>query len=260
MSIIVKRIFILILSVFAVSSVLASDIAKEKRWADQTVDAIMTGEAVWLMAGKHRFLGIYTEPATDKVLGGVIVLHGIGVHPNWTDVIQPIRTRLPESGWHTLSLQMPILKNDAKEKEYKLLFPEIAPRINAGIAFLKKKGVKKIAIVGHSMGSTMAGYYLAHNKSEVKALVAIGATGYSFHDPKLDYIASLKKIKIPVMDLSGSDDLPGVVKVKKQKVEAAKIANNKRYEAIEIQGANHFLVGKENEMVKAVDTWLRKTL
>lgn len=237
----------------------ASDLAKEKRWADQTIDAIMTGDAVWLKAGKRKFLGIYTEPATDKTLGGAIILHGTGVHPNWTDVIQPLRTRLPDSGWHTLSLQMPILKNEAKEAEYKKLFPEIAPRIQAGIAYLKAKGAKNIVLIGHSMGATMAGYFVAQNKQAgIRALVAIGATGHSFNDPKLDYIASLKKISIPIMDLSGSDDLPGVVKVKKLKAKTARDAGNKHYQAIEIQGANHFLVGKENEMVKEVSKWIKK--
>ncbi len=237
----------------------ASDIAKEKRWADQTIDAIMTGDAVWLKTDGHKFLGIYTEPTTDKILGGAIILHGIGVHPNWSDVIQPLRTRLPDAGWHTLSLQMPILKNEAKEIEYKKLFPEITPRINAGIKYLKGKGIKNIVIVGHSMGATMAGYFVAHNsKAGIRALVAIGATGRSFNDPKLDYIASLKMISIPVMDLSGSDDLPGVVKVKKLKTKTAREAGNKHYQAIEIQGANHFLAGKEDEMVNEVSKWLKK--
>ena len=44
----------------------ASDLAKEKRWADQVVEAIMDGDAVWLNDGKSDFLGIYTEADEDK--------------------------------------------------------------------------------------------------------------------------------------------------------------------------------------------------
>lgn len=248
---------ILVLSIFTLSAQ-ASDLAKEKRWADQIVDNIFTGEPVWLNAGKQKFLGIYTESETKPAMGAAIVMHGIGVHPDWADVVNPLRTRLPESGWHTLSIQMPILENKAEQKEYIPLFPEVAPRINAAMSFLKQKGIKKVVLVGHSLGATMAGYYAAnHLDQSVRALVAIGATGYSFKDDKLDYIASLKKIRIPVMDLSGSDDLPDVVKTKKLKAETAKAAGNKRYDQIEIQGANHFLVGKENELVKAVSNWLK---
>jgi len=40
---------LLAISLFTLSCTLhASDLAKEKRWAEQVVDAIMDGEAVWL--------------------------------------------------------------------------------------------------------------------------------------------------------------------------------------------------------------------
>ncbi|MFV1992917.1 MAG: alpha/beta fold hydrolase [Acidiferrobacterales bacterium] len=247
-----------ILVIFSLS-VQASDLAKEKRWAEQTVDSIMTGDAVWLKANGQKFLAIYTEPTTEKKPGGVIVLHGLGAHPNWVDVVQPLRTRLPETGWFTLSLQMPILDNKADYKDYKPLFPEIAPRINAGLNYLKSKGVKKITIIGHSMGATMAGYYVANNKRpEIRSLVAIGAVGHLFKDSKLDYIQSLKKITVPVLDISGSDDFPSVVQTKKLKAKTAREAGNKNYYEVEIKGANHFLVGKEDELVKEVDNWLKK--
>jgi len=250
--------FLYLILVFFSLSGHASDTAKEKRWAEQTVDSIMTGDAVWLQADGQKFLGIYTEPTTDKKLGGVIILHGLGVHPNWVDVVQPLRTRLPDTGWFTLSLQMPILDNEADYMDYRPLFSEIAPRIDAGINYLKNKDIKKITIIGHSMGATMAGYYVANNKRpEIRALIAIGATGNLFKDPKLDYIQSLKNISIPVLDLSGSDDLPDVVKTKELKAKTAREAGNKRYYQNEIKGANHFLVGKEDELVEAVDKWLK---
>ena len=237
----------------------ASDLAKEKRWADQVVDAIITGDAEWLQAGDHEFLGIYTEPTSDKGIGGAILMHGIGVHPNWTDVILPLRTQLPDYGWHTLSLQMPILANDANVKEYVPLFSEIAPRVDAGIAFLKSKGVTNFVLIGHSMGSTMAAYYMAnYDQPEVKALVMIGATGTTFKDPERDVIQSLKKIKTPVMDLSGSEDMPDVLETQALKAEAAKTTGNSQYHEVRVEGANHFLVGKEEELVQAVAEWIEQ--
>ncbi|MEE8387051.1 MAG: DUF3530 family protein [Acidiferrobacterales bacterium] len=252
--------FVLCLSFF-VFSIQASDIAKEKRWADQVVDEIMTGDAIWLQADGRKFLGIYAESTNDQVLGAAIILHGVGVHPNWADVIHPLRTRLPESGWHTLSLQLPILPNKAEFKEYAPLFVEIAPRIDAAVAYLRKKRVETIVLIGHSLGATMAGYYVANNKgANVRALVAIGATGNTFKDPKRDYIQSLKNIMIPILDLSGTEDLPDVTRTKELKARTAKTAGNKRYQQIEIPGANHFLVGKENELVKEVSDWLKRNV
>lgn len=244
---------LIMFTMLASELVFASDAAKEKRWADQIVDSIITGEAVWLKAGGHKFLGIYTESEGGKSFNGAIVVHGIGVHPNWADVVYPIRTKLPEAGWHTLSLQMPILPNEAKEVDYKPLFPEVAPRINAGIEFLKKKGVKNIVIIAHSMGSAMAGHYMATNpKADIKALVAIGAAGLHFKDNKLDFVQSIKKIKKPIYDISGSEDSPDVLKTKQLKADTAREAGNKNYQQFEIKGANHFLVGKESELVSTI--------
>jgi len=254
----IVRSTVLVLPFFVIGAQ-ASDFAKEKRWADQIVDEIMIGDAVWLQADGRKFLGIYTESTADQPLGAAIILHGIGAHPNWVDVVLPLRT--PESGWHTLSLQMPILPNKADYKEYVPLFPEIAPRVNAAVDFLKKKGIKRIALIGHSMGATMAGYYAANDKDEsIRLLVAIGATGNMFKHPTLDYIQSLKKIRIPVLDLSGTEDLPDVIKTKKLKAQTAEAAGNKRYQQIEIPGANHFLVGKEDELVREVSRWLKKNI
>lgn len=237
----------------------ASDLAKEKRWADQVVDAIITGEPEWLKAGDHEFLSIYTEPTSDKAIGGAILMHGIGVHPNWTDVILPLRTQLPDYGWHTLSLQMPILENEADVKDYAPLFPEIAPRVDAGIEFLKSKGITNIVVIGHSMGATMASYYVAnHDQPQIKALVMIGATGTAFKDPEKDVIQSLKSIHKPVMDLSGSEDMPDVLETQALKAETAKAAGNDQYHEVRIDGANHFLVGKEDELVKAVGEWIEQ--
>lgn len=236
----------------------ASDTGKEKRWADQVVDAIMTGEAQWLMAGKQKFLGIYTEPAADKVLGGVIVAHGVGVHPNWTDIVQPLRTRLPEQGWHTLALQMPILSNEAKLEEYASVFPEVAPRIDAGIAFLQQKGVKNIVIIGHSLGSAMVAHYMAtHPGADIKALVSVGATGSHFKAPKFNYIESLKKIKKPILDVAGSEDSEDVIKTEKLKAQTAREAGA-NYRLVKVEGANHFFVGKEDQLIREVGSWIKQ--
>ena len=245
-------------SIFSLPT-LASDLAKEKRWADQIVDAIMVGDAEWLTVGKQKVLALYTEQETDKAKGGVIVLHGIGVHPNWDQIIRPVRSELPANGWSTLSVQMPILPNDAKQEEYAPLFGEIAPRINAAVKFLKDKGIKNIVIVAHSLGATMAAYYLREKPdSSVKALVAIGSTGSSFKDKEKNYLKSLTTIKVPVIDIFGAIDLPEVMETAKEKVEIAQKAGNKNYSQLKVEGADHFFNGKQDVLVKHINDWINK--
>lgn len=254
-----KTLLIVGISLFF-SNGFASDTAKEKRWADQIADSVMVGDVEWLTVGKNKIFSIYTENTTEKALGGAIVLHGSGVHPNWDQVVRPLRSQLPDHGWSTLSLQLPVLSNEAEYKDYIPLFKEVAPRINAGVKFLKSKGIQNIVIVAHSLGSGMAGYYMGNNPdSSIRALVAVGVSGVMYkEDSGVGYLNALKKIKVPVLDIFGSNDLPQVLKGEKAKADTARKAGNKNYTQVKITGANHFFENKEDVLVKRVRGWLLK--
>jgi pimeloyl-ACP methyl ester carboxylesterase len=250
----------LTLVIFLLSSSLlahASDLAKEKRWADQIVDSLISGDAIWLNDGNSKFLTIYTtaEGNSDRA---VIILHGIGAHPDWQQVVHPLRVELPDYGWNTLSIQMPILANDAKPTDYAPLFPkEVPARINAAIQYLHENGVKHIVLVAHSMGSAMGTYYLSKNSKGIEGFVAIGLDGHP-GEGVMNVSQLLKSIHIPMLDLYGSDDLKSVLDTRKQRQAAAKSAANKNYSQKMIKGANHFFDGMNDELVSAVSTWLNK--
>ena len=234
----------------------ASDMAKEKRWEAQIVDALIVGEAVKLKAGATEFLAIFAEHSTEKAMGGAIILHGIGAHPAWPEVVQPLRTNLPDYGWSTLSLQMPVLPNEAKSEEYAPLFAEARPRIQAGIDYLKQKGIRNIVIVAHSMGAAMGSFYLSDKPDPaVTAFVGIGM-GQHKSQPQMDNATSLRKITLPVLDLYGSRDLPQVLVAEKDRATAAHRAANKHYTQLKIEGADHFFNNMDGVLVKRVRGWL----
>src|SRR5882672_3078311 len=127
-----------------------SDYAREQRWAEEITPAILVGSPITLeLRSGRKFMGIYAPNA--KAFAGVIVVHGLGVHPDW-GLINPLRSQLAEQGYATLSVQMPVLAADTRAEQYPPLFPEAAERIDAAVAFLRGKGLKKIAVVSHSMG------------------------------------------------------------------------------------------------------------
>jgi pimeloyl-ACP methyl ester carboxylesterase len=245
---------LLVLLLLVAPNLRASDLAKEQRWADQIVGMLIDGDAVWLEAGSQRFLTIYTEAQPGNLKRGVILMHGIGVHPNWDKVIYPLRTGLAERGMPTLSLQMPILRNEAEAIEYAPLMAEVDPRIDAGIRFLKAKGVQQIVIAGHSMGATMAAHYLAGGARDVTAFVAVGMGGRA-DEPRMDTVSFLRKIHIPVLDLYGSNDLPQVLKSVEQRAAAAHAAGNTAYRQIRVEGADHFFDGKDDTLLTTVSDW-----
>jgi pimeloyl-ACP methyl ester carboxylesterase len=231
-----------------------SDTAKESRWAEQVIDGLLDGEEVWLIDDSgHEFLSILTQ-ADANPARAVILVHGIGVHPNWPDVIYPLRAGLLEHGITTLSLQMPILANDADEREYDLLFPEVPGRFEAAIDYLDDYGYKNITIVAHSMGASMAIYYLSlSDASAVDSLVIIG-TGLG---PAISRnVDALAKIRIPILDLYGSKDLEPVLDTVEQRVAAGNKQADHEYLQVRVDGANHFFQGHEEALVQQVIEWL----
>ena len=234
----------------------ASDLAKEQRWADAIEDTIMDGETLMLDDGSNEFLGIFTEAYEDQNRAAII-MHGTGIHPDWADVVRPLRVGLTEHNWHTLSIQMPILSNDAKYPEYAPLYKEVAPRINAAIDYLKQEGYDKIVLIGHSQGTAMGTYFLAQNKSDLLGFVGLSMPDLS-GDKRMMPTESLKKVTIPVLDLYGSDDLESVLTTSEQRKASAKQAGNKNYSVVVVEGAGHFFKGKNKELIEKTAGWMKK--
>ncbi|RLA31307.1 MAG: hypothetical protein DRR03_09790 [Gammaproteobacteria bacterium] len=248
-----------LLSILTALPLHASDKAKEQRWAEQIVDQLIEGEAVWLQAGDDRFLSILTE-AEGAPRGSVILLHGIGVHPNWPQVIYPLRVGLARLGWTTLSLQMPILPNEATDEDYLPLFSEVAPRIDAGLALLADHDLLPTVIVAHSMGANMASFYLrdARSGGSVAGFVGIGMSGRS-NGGNNDIATSLGLIGLPVLDLYGDRDLKIVLDSVDRRFAAGSV--NRHYEQRIARNSNHFFDDTNAELLTLVDEWLAtKTL
>lgn len=233
-----------------------SDLEKEKRWSEQIVDSLLIGDAVTLDAGGTQILGIYTEAENASTERAAIIAHGIGVHPDWPDVVQPLRSELPGHGWSTLSIQMPILANDAKTDDYAPLFDEVAPRLDAAVKFLQDKGAKTIVLIGHSMGASMDAYYLSAGNRPIAGFVAIG-TNVNESNEKMNSLLALEKIKLPVLDLYGSRDLDGVLDSVEARAKAARKAGNSDYRQERIEGADHFFTGSDDILVRTVYGWLK---
>lgn len=230
-----------------------SDVGKEQRWAEQVIDGLLDGDEVWLDDGDgHEFLGILTEG--DGTEQAVILVHGIGVHPNWPDVIYPLREGLLEAGITSLSIQMPILANDAESADYAPLFAEVPARLNAAIDHLREAGYAEISVVAHSMGASMTSYALSMTDvGEVSSVVLIGM------GPGIDGKANIEamgKIRVPIFDLSGSEDLQQVLESADFRAEAGKSRGDLRYQQVVIDGANHFFQGHEEALVQNTLDWL----
>ncbi len=243
---IAMRLFILLLTLLAAGQFAqAADLVREQRWADEILPAILDGEPVWLeQASGHKFLGLFIEAA--KARGAVILVHGMGVHPDW-GINGVMRTRLAEQGYATLSIQMPVQGADAVPGDYVTTFPDASERIGKAAAWLKAKGYDKIALISHSLGGRMARTYFVTNKATpVKAWAALSM---GFDD--------FKGVSVPVLDIYAEQDHPPVLKI----VAAHKrsLANPASVQRM-LPATGHFYDGKEVEVTNLVKDWLDKTL
>ncbi len=238
----------------------AHDLAREKNWADEIVDTIMVGEPVWLEADKSRFLGLYAPPAagTDAQRHAVILVHGRGVHPAW-GFIENLRVDLSELGWHTLSLQMPVLAPDAQLKAYGETFPEAIRRIDSGIDYLKTRGITSVVLLGHSTGATTAMAYAAERpQAPLAGVIALSLSTVRGGNRYMQPALSLEKIRRPVLDIFGSEDIPEVLHYNEIRAQAAKKSGNPAYRQVRIKHTNHFYTDAYEDLKKLLVAWLKQ--
>ncbi|WP_236194887.1 alpha/beta hydrolase family protein [Pseudomonas glycinae] len=71
-----------------------------------------------LQAGSDTFLALWKPANTAEPKGAVILIPGAGETADWPQAIGPLRRKLPDVGWSSLSITLPDLQSDA-----------IAPRV-----------------------------------------------------------------------------------------------------------------------------------
>jgi alpha/beta superfamily hydrolase len=222
-----------------------ADYAREQRWADELTPGLVVGDAVYLIQKSgHKFLAIYTAAAQPRA--AVIVVHGLGVHPDWA-LIGALRSGLADQGYATLSVQMPVLAASAKGEDYPALFPDAADRLKAAVAYLNTKGHHTIALVSHSMGARMSNFFLTRSPDHgIAAWACIGISSGEFAEPA--------KLRLPVLDIYGENDFPQVLK--NADARAATLKLLKGSAQIEVAGADHYFAGNERELVRQVRQFL----
>lgn len=225
-----------------------ADYERERRWADEITPSILVGDPVQLaLPSGRRFLAIHTP--NPKAVAGVIVVHGLGLHPDW-GLNGMLRSTLADQGYATLSVQMPVLAAGMPGDQYPPLFPEAAERIGVAVAFLRDKGHRKVAIVAHSMGSRMANAYLNRGgASAIDAWVSIGIIA-PYELPA--------QFTAPVLDLYGEKDFPVVLKQAPER--AAAIQKIRGSAQVEVPGADHFFNGLDAELTRQVRQFLDRRL
>ena len=233
------------------------ELEREKQIADKLTKELRTGEAIWLGKGNTEFLGLFTETFLQQRNDAILLLHGMGAHPDWPDVISPLRWELPGYRLPVLSIQLPILLPDASVSGYGKTTKEAARRIKLAVDYLHEQGFKRVMLVGYSFGAAMGAYYLANKKEHgVSAFIAISILARKFLNPTLNLKFLLEKIHIPMLDIYASNDLEEILKAVPDRRLAAHKSGNTLFNQIEISGSDHTYREQIVDLVNIIVDWI----
>lgn len=249
---------ILLVSAFSVSAD-ALDRQYEKEVSEKLTEAVDEDEVVWLEAKGEKFLSLLIKQTNQKAKGAVIILHGMGAHPDWPQTISPMRKALAEHGWTSVSIQLPVIAPKNQIEDYGKTLDEASARIKAAIALVHKNKFRNIVVIGHSFGAVSALYYLQQEtEKKIAAMVAISLNKYAYLKPSVDLLDLIEKSKIPILDIYGTRDYLEATDQADDRRLAAKKGENSSYKQMEIEGADHSFTKLDDVLIKRVRGWMAK--
>lgn len=205
---------------------------------------------------------------------GVVLVHGRGMNPD-AYVIGPLRKTLNEdAGYHTIALQLPKttsvedVTREQKIADMKAVYPASREMIHAAAVFLRtERGVKRVYLVAHSMGATIATTLVVQDGAkDLSGLVVIGTGDYE--ERPFDTTANLGSISksqlIPVLDLYGDTDgirHPVDLRLATDDMRFGELRKpfvSKKYQHAVIEGGGHVFYRDQvqGELTKAVAAWV----
>ncbi len=257
----------------------------EKVWEEALLKSSAPDEIKWLTAANEKFIALYQDDFTGTLRGGVILLHDMGGHPDWPEVISPLRQSLPKHGWSTLSIQLPALEKGGQISDYADAITTATARIKAAIDYFRNINNSNIVLLGYGLGSVIGASFLATDAdSGITAFIGISMPAYQEGESWMDLTTSIEQMNLPMLDLYGSNDLANVINFADKRALAArrgglKASKNRQFSAFErsatatgafsktagfiayrkflISGANHSFRGHEALLIKRIVGWLK---
>lgn len=169
-----------------------------------------------LEAEGEEFLALAKQDATGDPQGCIILLHADHGHPDWPQVIAPLRQKMPQHSWCTVAIEIPDIGGRAtpvqtpetavvstqSPAEGEVLLPNeetIFARIDAAIDWTREQGYQQEVILGYRTGAAYALRYANQRELFDQALVMIEPRALEDLS-EYAFAQQIKTLSLPVLD------------------------------------------------------------
>lgn len=245
-----------LLAVISASVVAAAPEEYEQSLSEKLAQSRKPGEVVWLSGGSGKFLSLFEPAHAGDRRRAALILHGLGGHLDWWDVIAPLRSGLPEKGWATLSIQLPVVAPGEPWALQGRALSQAGARITAALAWLEHREFRTVVLVGYGFGGALSAQYLADRKPALDGFVGISMQAPPYLQGAVDLLGSLEKIAVPVMDVYGSLDSDEVLSQADDRRLAFRKNRDRPHQQVILEGADHLYTGLSSALIDRIAAWL----
>ena len=241
----------------------------------------------WLQAAGARFLALYMREHSGFPQGAVLILPDEGQHPDWPGIVATLRRELPEHGWHSLSIALPLQQTprpparslpprgssaSTMQDAAPVSFEEAGTqpeedaeqvaqaRIRAALEFLRQQGIFNVVVVATGSSAPRAAAYLSTTPDggttgPSQGLVFIDARNRLLQNADTRLPALIPQFSMPVMDVVLGYE-PGARAAAERRLAASRRLPAAQYTQVRLptdRGASTY-----QQLVQRVRGWLKK--
>ena len=271
---------LLVFYLFSSPTFAGSNYFEEEKIALSLKETEEAENIVWLKTPEKRdILALLSPSNISSLQGGVIILADLYQSPDWPVTVHGLRKHLPNYGWETLSIQLPVPTSNPSNPELDEAYTLTQQRIEAAVLYFKNKNINNISLIGISQSANFSIKYTAslpEKNDDIQSLVSIRAYDSNW----LVSSDLVKSISLPMLDIYPEHDSEIILKSAKKRLISAgfsakmqarprklelspkvqKLAINKtgnlRYRQKVINGANYHFDKLEPTLIKVIRGWL----
>ena len=241
------------------------DRSREFIIAGQLEQRINDAELLWLENKQTSFLTLVTAPVQESATQDTafLLLHGMGKHPDWPQLLRPLRLQLAASGWFNVSPQLPLLSAQESLSDYAMTVVEASQRVLVILNWVEQQGYTKTVIIGHGFGALTALHALvrvASLRDKVIGLVLLATGEYPYLSPSLKLYQLLQNRhlqELPLLDIyplpAASDTLSAQALARRT---AVRRGDNTRLTQIAVPDADIYFTAQEELLSEYINSWV----